>query len=44
MCELINIGKTVSTRPHGIGITNKAELKRLGVEEDKPRLLVGLAK
>jgi len=33
LCELRNIGKTVSTRLHGIGIANEAELKRLGAEK-----------
>jgi len=33
MCELRNIGKTVSTRLHGIGITNEAELKKLGAKK-----------
>ena len=36
MCELKNIGKTVSTRLHGIGITNEVKLKRLGAEKAKP--------
>jgi len=44
MCELRNIGKTVSTRLHGIGITNEAKLKRLGTEKSKLRLSTGLAK
>jgi len=44
MCELRNIGKTVSIRLHEIGITNEAELKRLGAEKAKPRLSSGLAK
>jgi len=44
MCELRNIGKTVSTRLHGIGISNEAELKRLGEEKAKPIFLAGLAK
>jgi len=44
LSELRNIGKTMSTRPHGIGITNEAELKRLEAEKAKPRLLAGLAK
>jgi len=44
MCELRNIGKTVSTRLHEIGITNEAELKRLGTEKAKPIFSTGLAK
>ncbi|MBL4850990.1 MAG: TfoX/Sxy family DNA transformation protein [Gammaproteobacteria bacterium] len=44
MCGLRNIGKTVSTRLHGIGITNEAELKRLGAEKAKLRISAGLAK
>ena len=44
LCELRNIGKTVFTRLHGIGIANEAELKRLGAEKAKPRFLAGLAK
>jgi len=30
LSELQNIGKTVATRLHEIGITNQSELKRLG--------------
>ena len=30
LCELKNIGKMVSIRLHKIGITNEAELKKLG--------------
>jgi len=42
--ESRNIGKTVSTRLHGIGIANEAELKRLGAEKAKPIFSEGLAK
>ena len=30
LTELKNIGKTVASRLHGIGISNEAELKKLG--------------
>ncbi len=44
LCELRNIGKTVSTRLHGIGIANEAKLKRLGEAKAKPRLSAGLGR